>query len=171
MCPDVSMQQQQQQLIFSVSILSGCVIHSSVHRSIRTVIDFPSMSWNGFVRCLVLTDKQSQSDPNVLICLHGSCRQTSRDVTSLQLGDALIGGCSVLTGDEQSSVPARLGPAGLQTHESDLQLLLVGLSSGEHAAVPGFLHHDGDATCTGPAVLLRTGTRSSEGCAARGEHR
>lgn len=49
---------------------------------------------------------------------------------------------------EQSSVPAGLGPPGLQTHEADLQLLLVALRAWEHPAVPGFLYHDGGRTCT-----------------------
>lgn len=54
----------------------------------------------------------------------------------------------VFTCDQQSSVPARLRPPSLQTHEADLQLLLVGLRPGEHPAVPGFLHHDGNETRT-----------------------
>ena len=53
---------------------------------------------------------------------------------------------------QQSSVPAGLGSTCFQTYEADLQLLLVGLRSGEHPAVPGFLHHDGDATCTDPPI-------------------
>lgn len=53
------------------------------------------------------------------------------------------GGDGGATCDEQSSVPAGLAARSLQPHEAHLQLPLVGLRPREHAAVAGFLHHDG----------------------------
>lgn len=74
-----------------------------------------------------------------------------------------------LTCDEQGSVPAGLRPSGLQTHEAHLELLLLGLRSGEHPAVPGLLHHGGDAHRA--AELQPARTQSLEAGRRLREHR
>lgn len=74
-----------------------------------------------------------------------------------------------LTCDEQSSVPAGLRPSGLKAHEAHLQLLLLGLRSGEHPAVPGLLHHGGHAHRA--AELQPARSRSLEAGRRLREHR
>lgn len=71
---------------------------------------------------------------SVFAVIHSSRHQSCSDAATKSTSD---------TCDEQSSVPAGLGASSLQTHEADLQLLLVGLRSREHSAVARFLHHDG----------------------------